>query len=216
MSHQGWAMDSRGLVPYDADGQRVRAPAPWMWLDLSTGKEVRITDDNNLAGCKQPSYSHIGSNQPIYGIERQDIVLSPGNSGMDIRQNGLVAAVREGPAKKMGVESQWIVRKIIQHGVKKEFSANLLRDAITGTADYTLVFDVPRHPAPLSGTVATRDDEACCFKLNIGETTLHLGIWWLEAAARGALETLPVMNVNPQFAQPLPHKQTTFPIGTCH
>jgi len=72
---------------------------------------------------------------------------------------------------------------------------------LNGSAGYTLVFDVPRvcPASPLSGTVSGRDDAACCFVLEIGGSVLHLGIWWLEAAARGALKTLPIMNTTPKF-----------------
>jgi hypothetical protein len=146
----------------------------------------------------------------IYGVERVDVVFSPGNPCMDVEESGLVAAVREGLAKKSGVQSNWIIRKIIVDGVKNPFSPELLRDVVlNGTAGYTLAFDVPRTntcPAtPLSGKVSRRDDAACCFVLEIGGSTFHFGIWWLEAAARGALKTLPIMNTNPKFSS-APHK----------
>merc|ERR1712107_193855 len=126
---------------------------------------------------------------------------------MDVKKSGLVAAVREGLAKKSGVQSNWIIRKIIVDGVKKPFSPELWRDMVlNGTSGYTLAFDVPRTcPATgLSGNVSRRDDAACCFVLEIGGSTFHFGIWWLEAAARGALKTLPIMNTNPEFSS-APH-----------
>jgi len=196
-----WTADVRVLVPYDAEGHRVEGTAPWMWLDLSTGKEVKITAENNIQGCKQPAYRHICAPKPVYNVERKDIVFSPGDLGLDIKKDGLVAAVRDGPAKQKGVQSQWIMRRIIVRGDSKPFSAALLREVVLeGTADFTAAFDVPRFPAGLTGVVSKRDAEACCFHLNMSGSTMCLGIWWLEAATRGALNTLPVTNVHPDFA----------------
>merc|ERR1712070_332731 len=162
--------------------------------------EGKIVDENNIQGCKQRDYRHIGAKSLTYNVERKDIVFSPGvNLCADITKTGLVAAVREGPAKEKGVQSQWIMRKIIEGGINKPFSPGLLREVVLkGAADYTAVFDVPRRGAPLTGVASKRDDEACCFHLDIGGSTFHLGIWWLEAAARGALKTLPITNVSPQ------------------
>lgn len=197
---QSWTSDVRVLVPYDAQGHRVEDTEPWMWLDLSIGNAVQISEENNLAGCKQPSCKHIGVSRLTYNVERRDIVFSPGNLCIDIDSNGLVRAVRDGPAKEKGVQSKWIMRKIIVGGVNKVFSKHLMRQVSNDTVDYIAVFDVPRNPAPLTGIVSKRDGEACCFDLEIGGSTFHLGIWWLEAAARGALKMLPVTNVNPKFA----------------
>lgn len=195
-----WNAANRCLVPYDAEGHRIEGDVPWMWLDLSNGSEVRITYDNNLEGCKQPAYKHIGGNNLIYNVERKDIVFSPGDLGIDIDKHGLVAAVHEGQAQQNGVHTDWIMRKIITGGLNKVFSPELLEKGFKGTADYTAVFDVPRRPAPLTGVVLKRDEEACCFDLAIGGSTFHLGLWWLKAAVHGDLKTLPVLNVNPTFA----------------
>jgi len=198
-----WTSDVRALVPYNASGHLVQEGEPWMWLDLSSGKEVRMTEENNLWGCQQPSYRHLGMEpgEMLYGVERVDAIFSTGNLGIDVEENGLVTAVREGLAKRSGVQSNWIIRKIIVDGVKTPFSPQLLRQVQSSTARYTLAFDVPRIcPAtPLSGTVSRRDDAACCFVLEIGGSTFHFGIWWLEAAARGALKMLPITNTNPAF-----------------
>merc|ERR1712224_580336 len=198
---QKWSADNRILVPYDKNGHRVQGSMPWMWLDLSPGKEIKITDENNIQGCQQPAYKHIGLSKPVYNVQRKDIVFSLGNLHMDINKNGLVVAVRDGPAKQKGVESQWIMRKIIVDGVNKEFTPGLLRKVVLEDhADFTAVFDVPRYGAPLTGVVSKRDDKACCFDLTVAGASMHLGIWWLEAAARGALKDLPVTNVDPEFA----------------
>jgi len=198
---QQWIADNRILVPYDAEGHRIEGSTPWMWLDLSPGKEIKITDENNIQGCKQPAYKHIGVTGPVYNVERKDIVFSPRNLKMDIKKDGLVTAVREGPAKQKGVESQWKLRKIIQDGVKKDFSPDLLRKVVLeSSTDFTAVFDVPRYGACLTGVVSKRDDEACCFDLDVAGASFHLGTWWLEAAGRGALKSLPVTNVSPHFA----------------
>jgi len=198
-----WTSDVRALVPYNASGHLVQEGEPWMWLDLSSGKEVRMTEENNLWGCQQPSYRHFGMEpgEMLYGVERVDAIFSTGNLGIDVEENGLVTAVREGLAKRSGAQSHWIIRKIIVDGVKTPFSPQLLRQVQSSTARYTPAFDVPRIcPAtPLSGTVSRRDDAACCFVLEIGGSTFHFGIWWLEAAARGALKMLPITNTNPAF-----------------
>jgi len=192
-----WTSDVRALVPYNASGYLVEEGEPWMWLDLSSGKEVRMTEENNLWGCQQPSYRHLGMEpgEMLYGVERVDVIFSTGNLGIDVEKNGLVTAVGEGLAKRSGVQSNWIIRKIVVDGVKTPFSPQLLPIVQNCTPRYTLTFDVPRTcPAtPLSGTVSRRDDAACCFVLEIGGSTFHFGIWWLEAAARGALKMLPIM-----------------------
>jgi len=116
------------------------------------------------------------------------------------KKSGLVTMVREGPAKRSGVESNWIIRAIIVGGVKRAYTPHRLREVVVnGTASYTLSFDVPCTCPPLSGTVSRRNNAACCFLLNIGGCEFALGIWWLEAAARGALKTLPIMNTDPEF-----------------
>lgn len=195
-----WTSAVKVLVPYDSEGHPVAQSAPWMWLDLRDGAKVKITDANNLEGCKQPSCKHLGARKLIYNVERKDVVFSPGQLGIDIENNGLVSAVRQGLAKDEGVEVDWIMRKVIQGGVSKYFHRGRLRHYTQGSEEYTAVFDVPRRPAPPTGTVSKRDQEACCFDLLIGGSAFHLGIWWLEAAARGALKILPVVNVNPEIA----------------
>merc|ERR1711972_945452 len=85
-------------------------------------------------------------------------------------------------------------------GANMAFTEGRLHQSSMGSTTYTAVFDVPRQPASLTGTVIRRDDEACCYDLAIGGCTFHLGLWWLEAAARGALGSLPVVNTNPTFA----------------
>merc|ERR1712048_968374 len=100
-----------------------------------------------------------------------------------------------GQAKQNGVQSEWIMRKIITGGHNQSYSLELLKHSSNGDADYIAVFDVPRRPLPLTGSVTKRDEEACCFDWAIGGSTFHLGLWWLEAAVRGELRALPVINV---------------------
>jgi len=201
-----WTSNMRTLVPYNASGHRVADDEPWMWLDLSTGNKVRMTEGNNLDGCQQPYYrrlhKHLGTKPGdlVPGVEHRNVVFSPGNPCMDVKKNGLVTMVREGPAKRSGVQSNWTIRAIIAHGVKRAYTPERLREVVVnGNASYTLAFDVPCTCPPLSGTVSRRDNAACCFLLNIGGCEFALGIWWLEAAARGALKTLPIMNTDPEF-----------------
>jgi hypothetical protein len=46
------------------------------------------------------------------------------------------------------------------------------------------------------GTVMGRDEQSCSISLNIGGTNKKLGLWWLDTAQRGALQYLPIVNVN--------------------
>jgi len=49
------------------------------------------------------------------------------------------------------------------------------------------------------GTVTGRCDTTSSFDLNIEGVRMRLGIWWLEAAARGGPRKLPIVNVDPEF-----------------
>jgi len=52
---------------------------------------------------------------------------------------------------------------------------------------------------PGLGAVSKRDEESSSYKLSIEGTPMKLGIWWLEAAARGGPAVLPVVNQKPIF-----------------
>jgi NAD-dependent SIR2 family protein deacetylase len=54
-------------------------------------------------------------------------------------------------------------------------------------------------PGPGLGRVQSRDDESSCFMVNIEGAAMRLGLWWLDAALRGAVEVLPLVNQNPVF-----------------
>lgn len=56
-----------------------------------------------------------------------------------------------------------------------------------------------QHVGPGHGTVIRRDDESQSFKLNIESAPMRIGIWWLEAAARGGPAMLPLVNQVPRF-----------------
>lgn len=49
------------------------------------------------------------------------------------------------------------------------------------------------------GVVQMRDDASCCITLVIEGAHMRLGLWWLDAAIRGAVDVLPVVNQNPEF-----------------
>lgn len=53
-----------------------------------------------------------------------------------------------------------------------------------------------------SGCVLRRDESESAFKINIEGATMTLGLWWLEAALRGAVTQLPVVNLTPSFDYP--------------
>merc|ERR1712188_82422 len=86
-----------------------------MWLDLSDGAQIKLTDGHNIQGAQQPGMMHIG-------------------------------------VKAKGV-----------------------------------------------GHVVCRHVPSCSFVLSIEGVSMKLGIWWLEAAARGGPAVLPVVNQKPIF-----------------
>lgn len=49
------------------------------------------------------------------------------------------------------------------------------------------------------GTILQREPDKCSFSLAIEGANMRLGAWWLDVAARGAVEVLPVVNQNPRF-----------------
>jgi len=56
-----------------------------------------------------------------------------------------------------------------------------------------------REPGIGLGTVFKREEESSSFIIHIEGEVMRLGIWWLEAAVRGAVDVLPIVNVNPIF-----------------
>jgi hypothetical protein len=52
---------------------------------------------------------------------------------------------------------------------------------------------------PGHGTVLNRDEHTCSFSLGIEGAAMRLGLWWLDSAARGAVDVLPIVNLNPTF-----------------
>ena len=57
-------------------------------------------------------------------------------------------------------------------------------------------------PAPGDGVVLRREDASCSLQLVVEGTNFRLGLWWLDAARRGAVESLPIVNINPVFVNP--------------
>jgi len=55
---------------------------------------------------------------------------------------------------------------------------------------------VERPPGQGLGAVVRRDDEACCYNLEIDGVQMRLGLWWLETAKRGGMQHLPIVNVD--------------------
>ena len=52
---------------------------------------------------------------------------------------------------------------------------------------------------PGMGTSMGRDDKTASVKFSIEGASMRLGIWWMEAAARGGPPHLPVVNQRPEF-----------------
>jgi len=56
-----------------------------------------------------------------------------------------------------------------------------------------------RQPGVGLGSVIKREEDSVSFALQIEGETMRLGIWWLEAAIRGSVDVLPIVNENPKF-----------------
>ena len=63
-----------------------------------------------------------------------------------------------------------------------------------GAQDYQVVC---RPPGPGLGVVKTYLPQLYAWEIEVEGVTLLLGGWWLEAAARGRLDSLPVVNLEP-------------------
>mmetsp|Transcript_27089 Transcript_27089/g.63281 ORF Transcript_27089/g.63281 Transcript_27089/m.63281 type:complete len:150 (-) Transcript_27089:179-628(-) len=57
-----------------------------------------------------------------------------------------------------------------------------------------------RNIGPGHGRVSKRDEASYSFNLSIEGALVRLGVWWLDAAARGGPALLPVVNTAPVFA----------------
>jgi len=58
------------------------------------------------------------------------------------------------------------------------------------------------QPGPGHGRVHSFNQANCAYNLVIEGVMMQLGVWWLEAAKRGQLPTLPVINTNPNVMAP--------------
>ena len=56
-----------------------------------------------------------------------------------------------------------------------------------------------RVAGPGHGKVLARNELSCAFELEVEGAKMKLGLWWLEAAMRGGVEYLPIVNINPAF-----------------
>ncbi|KAK3253062.1 hypothetical protein CYMTET_37672 [Cymbomonas tetramitiformis] len=60
---------------------------------------------------------------------------------------------------------------------------------------------VSRKPGLGLGRVIRREDESGSFLLDIDGATMRLGIWWLDSAARGEVDMLPIVNQTPSVVK---------------
>lgn len=60
------------------------------------------------------------------------------------------------------------------------------------------------NSAPGHGMVAHRDEHTSSFQLVIEGASMRLGLWWLDAAARGAIDVLPIVNLKPTYESKVP------------
>merc|ERR1719240_741765 len=68
-----------------------------------------------------------------------------------------------------------------------------------GASEPVTIKGVTRKNGEGLGVVLRRDEGTAAFALQIEGEPMRLGIWWLEAAARGGPEVLPVVNQRPIF-----------------
>lgn len=55
------------------------------------------------------------------------------------------------------------------------------------------------NPGKGFGVVKAREDDACCLRVIVDGASFSLGLWWIDAAARGGPAHLPVVNQAPRF-----------------
>lgn len=56
-----------------------------------------------------------------------------------------------------------------------------------------------KAPGEGLGKVMNRDESTCSFTLSIEGAVMKLGLWWLDAAIRGGVDVLPIVNSRPTF-----------------
>merc|ERR1719330_1779941 len=66
-------------------------------------------------------------------------------------------------------------------------------------AKQPMYMHIGKGDKPGNGTVLQRDESTCSFNLSIEGACMRLGIWWLDAAERGAVEMLPIVNQQPKY-----------------
>jgi len=93
--------EARVLVPYDREGRRSETAR--MWLDLTDGAKVKLTDGHNVQGAKQPAYMHIGADKPFRGRKP-----GPGHGQVMKRDDHVVAYVLQIEGVRMLLGQWWI------------------------------------------------------------------------------------------------------------
>ena len=58
-----------------------------------------------------------------------------------------------------------------------------------------------RQPGVGEGQVVRYSPKNCGWELKVDGVSMLLGAWWLEAAERGHLDTIPVINTEPVFVE---------------
>lgn len=66
-----FSSEDRALVPYDREGRRCNGKK--MWLDLSPGAMIQLTEGHNIQGAGQPDNLHVGRED--LGYHAQGYVL---------------------------------------------------------------------------------------------------------------------------------------------
>ena len=65
-----------------------------------------------------------------------------------------------------------------------------------------------RQPGPGEGTVVRFSNKNAGWELTVEGVSMLLGYWWLQAAQRGNLETIPLLNVSPEFHEKAPAEKS--------
>jgi len=58
-----------------------------------------------------------------------------------------------------------------------------------------------RHPGPGQGRVIRYSQSQCAWQLEVEGVSMLLGGWWLEAAVRGEVASVPVINIDPEVVE---------------
>lgn len=177
-----FSSERRVKVPYDRNGKR--SDKVQTWWDLTPGAKLTVSPYNNISGAHQPAYDHISSALSLEAfpvgasVESHSLrtQLVNGLHGHVVGHRGdQVEVAFPAPRGKMTMRRRNL--KLLQLPLASE---------ATGSVGRALPFD----------------KTTCCIGVRFAHpasqrnTEMKLGVWWIEAALRGGVEYLPVVNID--------------------